>query len=116
MAVGRRAAAQFCDVAGNCTGRTYIVKTNLVLTEIYLAVELIACFDPDILASPEVEYGPNQFDRSTLPLLQEEMSKMFSYTTTWSDGLEQNAGSFISGVHLFFKSTSNVSVCMYRQG
>jgi hypothetical protein len=31
----------------------------------YLAVELVASFEPDILALSEVEYCPSQFDGTT---------------------------------------------------
>jgi len=35
----------------------------------YLVIEFIAKFEPDILASPQVKYGPGQFDGPSSILL-----------------------------------------------
>lgn len=52
-------------------GQREVVGTNTSMQPAsYLAIELIAGLDPDVLALSEVEYGPGELDGAALPPLQ----------------------------------------------
>ena len=57
------------------TGIEHIVRKLIELVvpqKTYLAVELVAGFEPDILTLSEVEYCPSQFDGATHRPLQQK--------------------------------------------